>query len=342
MSALERYQPPRSLGEIERLAGHFAKSGLFGGNPSQIIVKMLAGAENGIPPFAAVQGIDIIQGRPVVGADLLARAVKESGRYDFRVRVLSDEECRIEFFQGGDSIGVSTFTRDDAKKAGLASKDNYQKFGRNMLYARAMSNGVRWFCPDAVSSKVYVDGEIPAPPAEVNGDDTVIHEITVDRGQDVDTGEEMIRVTSWTDRVPEQPVEPSPGGRTPHEIVAEGLGALAPELRKRLKWHLDERLRLVSGDKRVKETWLDAIVDNFPGDYQGAPLYEQLPALLEALEEQYREQMTKREPDATPLERRDALDARSDAEAEGLFDRHAPSAQGALTPRMYDADTAPS
>jgi hypothetical protein len=56
MSALERYQPPRSLGEIERLAGHFAKSGLFGGNPSQIIVKMLAGAENGIPPFARCRG----------------------------------------------------------------------------------------------------------------------------------------------------------------------------------------------------------------------------------------------------------------------------------------------
>jgi hypothetical protein len=128
-----------------------------------------------------VQGIDIIQGRPVVGADLLARAVKESGRYDFRVRVLSDEECRIEFFQGGDSIGVSTFTRDDAKKAGLASKDNYQKFGRNMLYARAMSNGVRWFCPDAVSSKVYVDGEIPGS-QQVNGHETVIgDEITVDR-----------------------------------------------------------------------------------------------------------------------------------------------------------------
>src|SRR4051812_48416154 len=114
MSALERYQPPRSLGEIERLAEHFASSGLFGRSPqtqSEIIVKMIAGAENGFPPFASVQGVHIIQGRPEVGADLLARAVKQSGRYDFRVREISDERCVIEFFQDGESIGVSPFSQ---------------------------------------------------------------------------------------------------------------------------------------------------------------------------------------------------------------------------------------
>src|SRR4051812_4272281 len=88
MSALERYQPPQRLDEIERLADHFTKSGLFGNTPKtqgEIIVKMLAGAENGFPPFASVQGIHVIQGKPEMGADLLARAVKQSGRYDYRV-----------------------------------------------------------------------------------------------------------------------------------------------------------------------------------------------------------------------------------------------------------------
>lgn len=36
-----------------------------------------------------------------------------------------------------------------------------QKFPRNMLFARALSNGVRWFCPDVFyGNSVYVEGEI--------------------------------------------------------------------------------------------------------------------------------------------------------------------------------------
>jgi hypothetical protein len=87
-------------------------------------------------------------------------------------------------------------------------------------------------------------------------------------------------------RVPEQPAEPSPGGLTPHEIVSEGLAALTSDERKRLKAHL-ERMRIAPEDKRVKQGWLDAIVDNFSGDYGCRPLYEQLPILLAALDEQH-------------------------------------------------------
>jgi hypothetical protein len=35
------------------------------------------------------------------------------------------------------------------------------KFPRNMLFARAMSNGVKWYCPDVTSGvTVYSEGEI--------------------------------------------------------------------------------------------------------------------------------------------------------------------------------------
>jgi hypothetical protein len=181
MSALQRYEPPQRLDEIERLADHFTKSGLFGNTPKtqgEIIVKMLAGAENGFPPFASVQGIHVIQGKPEMGADLLARAVKQSGRYDYRVREISDEACRIEFFADGESLGESSFTMQDAKRAGIAS-GMYGKYPRNMLFARAMSNGVAWYCPDATSTRFYVDGEIAAPRV-VPESETVIHEVTVE------------------------------------------------------------------------------------------------------------------------------------------------------------------
>ena len=73
----------------------------------------------------------------------------------------TDAQVSIEFYQEGKSIGVSTFTMEDAKAAKLNAKDNWQKFPRNMLFARAISNGVRWYCPDVFSgAAVYTPDEI--------------------------------------------------------------------------------------------------------------------------------------------------------------------------------------
>lgn len=165
------------------------------------------------------------------------------------------------------------------------------------------------------------------------------------QGGDEDPEQEYIerapRVNGHARPVPEQPVEPPPPSEpermTPRDIVSEGLGSLTADERKRLKAHL-ERMGIAPEDKRVKQGWLDAIVDNFGGDYEGFPLYGQLPRLLEALDDQLGEN---RMPTSTPLTRQEEADTRADKEAEGLFENHAPKAQGALTPRMYSSD-APS
>ncbi|NBO17384.1 MAG: hypothetical protein EBV07_00610 [Proteobacteria bacterium] len=57
-------------------------------------------------------------------------------------------------------IGNSTFTIEDAKKAGTKNTD---KFPRNMLFARAMSNGVKWYTPDVFAGPVYVPEEMEFP-----------------------------------------------------------------------------------------------------------------------------------------------------------------------------------
>jgi hypothetical protein len=118
----------------------------------------------GFGPYASVNGIHIIQGKPTVSANLMAAAVKASGRYDYRVRQMDEDAVKIEFFQvvGGklESLGVSEFTQADAKKAGT---QNIQKFARNMMFARAMSNGVRWYCPDVfMAGSVYTPEEMGA------------------------------------------------------------------------------------------------------------------------------------------------------------------------------------
>jgi hypothetical protein len=157
--------------DVEKVANAMVKSGFFADvkDASQAMVKIMAGQEMGFGAFASMSGIYIIQGKPSVGANLMAAAVKGSGKYDYKVTVMNDKECTIIFTQSGKDIGTSTFTLEDAKKV---QTKNMDKFPRNMLFARAMSNGVRWFTPDIfLGAPVYTPDELGA---EVNQDGEVI------------------------------------------------------------------------------------------------------------------------------------------------------------------------
>jgi hypothetical protein len=145
--------------DIMNISKAFYESGMFTDIKSiaQAMVKISAGQEIGIPPFAAMTGIHIIQGKPTIGAGLIASRVKGSGKYDYKVIEASEKVCSIDFYQGKDKIGNSTFTIEDAKKA---LTKNIDKFPKNMLFARAISNGVKWYCPDIFSGPVYVPEEM--------------------------------------------------------------------------------------------------------------------------------------------------------------------------------------
>lgn len=150
-----------NLDEVMALGQVLATSGYFkdASQQAQAVVKILAGRELGIGPVAAMTGIYIVQGRVTLSANLMASAIKRSGRYTYRVRRLDDAACEIEFFEAAESIGVSSFTAEDARKAGT---QNMNKFPRNMLFARAMSNGTKWFCPDLFAGPIYTPDELGA------------------------------------------------------------------------------------------------------------------------------------------------------------------------------------
>jgi hypothetical protein len=161
--------PPQSFAEIRSMAQLFVESRLFPDIKSVAVaaVKIMAGRELGFGPFASMSGIHVVQGKAEPGANLIATLVKRSGKYDYRVKKITNDVCEIEFFEGGEVCGVSTFTIEDAKRAGT---QNTAKFPRNMLFARAMSNGVKWFCPDVESGvAVYATGEIEDVPALPGG-----------------------------------------------------------------------------------------------------------------------------------------------------------------------------
>ena len=46
---------------------------------------------------------------------------------------------------------MSTLTIKDAAKAGLVNKDVWKNYPKNMLFARAVSNACRFYCPEVIS-----------------------------------------------------------------------------------------------------------------------------------------------------------------------------------------------
>lgn len=151
-----------------------AASGFFPDTRSeaQAAVKILAGRELGFTAMQSMIGFHVIDGKITASAHLMAHAVKRSGKYDYRVRQHSADCCRIEFFQktaeGWESLGDSQFTEADAVQAGLGERSlrspekpsNWEKYPRNMLFSRAMSNGIAWYCPDVFDTRVYTPDEI--------------------------------------------------------------------------------------------------------------------------------------------------------------------------------------
>jgi len=165
--------------DIASLGDTLARSGYFQDtrDAAQAIVKVLAGQELGIGPISAMTGIYIVKGRVTLSANLMAALIKRSGHYNYRVTELSDTACEIEFSENGQVIGISRFTMQDALKAKL-SGDNWARFPRNMLFARALSNGAKWYTPDAFGgSPIYTPDELGAA---VDEDGEVIEAEAID------------------------------------------------------------------------------------------------------------------------------------------------------------------
>ena len=167
--------PPREVAQA------FQASGLFPDSKSeaQAYVKVIAGQELGIGPMAAMAGINVIQGKVTLSANLLAAQVKRHPAYNYRVKDHTNEVCRIEFFENGDPVGVSEFTIQDAKQAGVAGGQNWRKYPKAMLFARALTQGVRWYCPDVTAgSPAYVPEELEPEVVEAEVVSPVVEEFT--------------------------------------------------------------------------------------------------------------------------------------------------------------------
>lgn len=250
-----------SLGDILAKSGYFQDTR----DAAQAIVKVLAGQELGFGPVASMTGVYIVKGKVSLSANLMGAAVKRSGRYNYRVLELTDEAAEIEFFEDGKGIGRSRFTLQDAQKAGLNGSDNWRKYPRNMLFARALSNGVKWYCPDVTGGPAYTpdelgavvdeDGEvIEAEVIDLPASPAPIHQPIADQSRRIQTGP--------VQPPPEPPAQPDNGHEAvplkPSEVDAliEYARTLRPDLKDAVRAHLSNSCLKACG----LTDWTDAML----------------------------------------------------------------------------------
>jgi hypothetical protein len=168
---------------LHRIASDLHKSRLFKtGSVEQALAVILMGRELGIGPTTALSNIVIAAGKPTLGAALVGALIQKSGKYGYTVTEMSDTSVSVEFFeklanyngQGVRNLGTSTFTLQDAQRARLAQSQTWQQYPRNLLLARAITNGARWYCPEVFGGAIYDPDELGiagslAPP---EGEDT--------------------------------------------------------------------------------------------------------------------------------------------------------------------------
>jgi hypothetical protein len=158
-----------SLSDVMQLGSIALASGNFPDlrNNEQAIVRIMAGRELGLQPMTALRDLYVVEGKVAMSSGLIASMVRNHPKYDYRITTMDNDMCELEFFEGEFPVGKSKFTIEDAKQAGIYRQGSgWTKYPRNMLFARALTNGARWYCPDAFDGAVYTPEELK--PVEVS------------------------------------------------------------------------------------------------------------------------------------------------------------------------------
>jgi hypothetical protein len=169
---------PQSMPEAWQFAQAAAKSNLYAvKSPEAALMILSTGLDLGLGPSQALRGIDIIEGKPRLSADLMVAVVK--ARRDlckyFRLVESLDESATWETWREGEPEPVKmTFTRADAEKAGLWGRNTWKAHARTMLRHRAASQLARAvyqdvlfgiYTPDEIDDIRESRGHEPAPPS---------------------------------------------------------------------------------------------------------------------------------------------------------------------------------
>lgn len=166
--AIQLYRPTDTLAEkstfeimplafqlADKLAAtEFVPVGLRN-RPAAIAAAMLAGHEVGMPPMASLAHIHVIEGKPGLSAAGQRGLILANGH-----RIWIEEQTNTHVTvcgqrRGEDRISSATWTLDDAERAKLRHKQNWQMYPRQMLIARATGDVARGSFMDVLVGLPY-------------------------------------------------------------------------------------------------------------------------------------------------------------------------------------------
>lgn len=142
--------------------------------PEAAFAVIATGRELGLSAMQALRAIHIVEGKPTLSADLMVALVKRSPECAFfRLVESTAERATYETQRRGEPSPTRlSWTIEEARASGAATKDNWRKYPAAMLRARASSGLARAVYPDLVLG-VYDPDELdvrdvtPAAPVTV-------------------------------------------------------------------------------------------------------------------------------------------------------------------------------
>lgn len=158
---------PASFAELQAMSATWAKSALIAsamrGRPEDVALVVATGMELGLQPLASLRLINIVEGKPALGADALVAIVKSRRdvcEYFVRVEGETNDSQAVYVTKrvGDPEPQRMKFTMQDAQRMGLAGRDNWKKQPATMLRHRARAALAREVYPDIVGA-IFTDEE---------------------------------------------------------------------------------------------------------------------------------------------------------------------------------------
>lgn len=168
---------PKDIGEIQTFADILSKSTLLPaalrGKTPDIVVSILAGQELGLAPMAAIRGVHVVQGKPLLSADTMVGLCMSSGLCEY-FSVVEETATHVTYEtkrKGSPYPQRFTWSDEDTKAAGLNTKDNWRLHKRQMRRARCRAVLARDVFPDVLAGihdpdEIQVEARPYTPPTD--------------------------------------------------------------------------------------------------------------------------------------------------------------------------------
>lgn len=119
-------------------------------SPQKALALMMLCQSEGLHPMTAVRRYDLIQGTPTLKSEAqLAEFYARGGVVKWMQRTAEVCEAKFSHPKHCPDGVIIKWTLEDARRAGLLSKDNWKNFPRQMLSARVAAEGVQVVDPGA-------------------------------------------------------------------------------------------------------------------------------------------------------------------------------------------------